>query len=782
MTDQSYPNVDDPLVPPRRSAVTAAEPGSAPAEPPVPPYYPNASSGPQFETRHLWDYVRTLYKRRWIAASAFVLVSISSALYTYTRVPVYRASVRILMQAQRQNYGFKDISGGDEGVMYFQTQYAILQSRSLAKKTMKALGTWQETVRKPASDESTVRQSVKSPDLGVVQNAWSFVAGLFGVLANTRQVQVPDADETAAETQQINGFLGGLVVLPVAGTGLVDLVYQSADPLIVARYANAHAAQFMEQNLEFKSILTKEASSWLSERLVEQRGQVEKSEQALQRYRETHGVMAIDERSNPLLQSLADMTTAVTRAKTDRIAKEVLYNRVRAVQNDRAALEAVPQVTASQGVQQARADVAAAQRRLGDLSERLGEKHPELIKARDAVKSAETRVSAEMTRALAAIQADFQAAEANETNLSRSLEIQRRQALTESRRGVDSNSGVELAVLTREVESNRQIYQNMMDRAKEVGLTEEIKTNNVRILDAAESPRAPVWPNTRKNMQYGFLGGLALAVGLAFFFEYLDNRIKAPDEIRTHLGLPFLGLVPTNVKGSATPLLNNGTPPTFGEAFRVIRTNVLFSSADDRSRRVLVTSAGPKEGKTVVSSNLAIALAQTGQRVLVIDADMRRPRLHDVFNVKREPGLSNLLVGDAKAGEVIRASNGLSVLPAGRTPPNPAELLGSKRFNDFLGRLEEHFDWIIIDSPPVLAVTDAAVIAHLVSGVLFVVSADVTNRNNARNAIEQLVSARGHFLGAVLNRVNLHRHGYYYSGYYKREYSEYYTSSKPAER
>jgi succinoglycan biosynthesis transport protein ExoP len=192
---------------------------------------------------------------------------------------------------------------------------------------------------------------------------------------------------------------------------------------------------------------------------------------------------------------------------------------------------------------------------------------------------------------------------------------------------------------------------------------------------------------------------------------------------------------------------------------------------------VLVASAGPGEGKTLVASNLAIALAQAGQRVLIIDGDLRRPRLHDVFGVKQEPGLSNLIVGDAKPADVIRTTTtGVTVLPSGRIPPNPAELLGSRRFHELLTRLKEHFDWIVIDSAPVMAVTDAAVVGHMVSGVVFVVSSEMTNRYNARTAIDHLIAARSHLLGAVLNRVDLDGHAYYYGRYYRREYGEYYQS------
>jgi capsular exopolysaccharide synthesis family protein len=276
--------------------------------------------------------------------------------------------------------------------------------------------------------------------------------------------------------------------------------------------------------------------------------------------------------------------------------------------------------------------------------------------------------------------------------------------------------------------------------------------------------------------------GLLLAVGLAFFFEYLDNRIKRPEEIPQHLGLPFLGMVPAVRKQPQSPLINSAVAPNFIESFRSLRTNLIFSSAEPGSRSLVVTSTAPAEGKTLVASNVALALALSGERVILIDGDMRKPRVHEVFGKAQKPGLSNVLVGTAKAGDAVHktAVPGLWVIPAGECPPNSAELLGSKRCKDFMASLSEHFDWVIIDTPPVMAATDAAVVAHRVSAVLFVVGAEMTARSAAQWAIAQLEHAKAKFAGVVLNRVDLQNNSYYYSDYYRREYSDYYKTDKRA--
>jgi capsular exopolysaccharide synthesis family protein len=277
------------------------------------------------------------------------------------------------------------------------------------------------------------------------------------------------------------------------------------------------------------------------------------------------------------------------------------------------------------------------------------------------------------------------------------------------------------------------------------------------------------------------LAATVLAVGFALFVDYLDNRIKLPEEIASHLGVPCLGIVPlvSEKVHSASPLINNGVPANFAEAFKVVRTNVLFSSPEEGSRSLVVTSTGTGEGKTIVATNLAMALAQAGQRVLLIDADMRRATVHRLMHQSQEPGLSNLIVGNAKASDAFRRSSvpGLWLLPSGRTPPNPAELLGSARFKDFLIALRDHFDWVILDSPPVMAVTDAAVVAHLADSVIFVVGSEMTNRRVARTAVDQLDTGDGKLKGAILNRVNLLRNRYLYSNYYRREYDSYHIAA-----
>jgi capsular exopolysaccharide synthesis family protein len=308
------------------------------------------------------------------------------------------------------------------------------------------------------------------------------------------------------------------------------------------------------------------------------------------------------------------------------------------------------------------------------------------------------------------------------------------------------------------------------------------RANNVQVMDRADVPKVPISPNPRRDWLTAILAGLGIAVGLAFGIEYLDDTVKTPEDITRRLNLPLLGLVPA-LRGERVPVLTESVPHDFGEAFRSLRTSLVFTAGSEATRIIAVTSSQPLEGKTTTACNLAMALALGGSRVLLIDADMRRPGLHKTMGLQNSMGLSHLLVGQARVRDVVQrtAEPNLVVITAGRTPPNPSELLGSARMNSFLANLASGpFDWIIIDTPPVLAVTDAVIIAPKVSGVVFVIGSEMTRRAHAERALETLQSGRPQSIGAVLNRVDFDRNKYYYSRYYGYQYKNYYGPSEGA--
>jgi len=710
---------------------------------------------------HLTDYLKVLSRRRWPAITAFLAVMAGVIVYTFTATPIYTARVQLLIENENPNVvSFKEVIDQEKTTNdYYQTQYRILQSRSLARRALDRLSLW----------------SAFAP----VENKGGGVAGavtaLTGLFRSTRPIEAPSTSETATQSKALDAFLANLTVAPVRNSRLVELEYASPSPDLAATAANGLAHAYIEQSLEFKYTSSKEASDWLGQRLGEQRKKVEESESALQQYRERNDAVSLEERQNIVVQKLADLNAAVTRAKTERIQKEAAYRQIQSVEANRAALDTIPAILSNQFVQQQKTQLAELQRQQAQLSEKLGARHPDMVKLRLAIEGAEARLKAETAKIVQSLKNDYEASLSQERSLMQALEQQKQDALAFNRKGI------EYGALQREAASNRQMFDALMQRTKETGISGELKTSNIRIVDLAEVPRSPASPRKFMNLAVGLVGSSLFAIAFVFFFEYIDDRIKSPSEIRVELGLPFLGMIPalaSNGEG-ASLLLHRGVQPGFGEACRTLRTNVLFSSTQDGGQSLTVTSSGPGEGKTVVATNLALAFAQTGLRVLLIDADMRRPRVHEMLEQRQEPGLSNVLTGDAKYADSVLEieKTGLSVLPAGHVPPNPAELLGSKRFEELLTMLKTRFDWVIVDTPPVMPVTDAPIVAHVTDGVLFVVGAEMTSRGVAQAAIEQLVNANARIVGGVLNRVDLDNNGYYYSQYYRREYGHYYVKT-----
>ena len=709
----------------------------------------------------LIHYLQIIYRRRYVAASAFTVIVLAVALYTFTATPIYEASTRILIERENPNVvSFQEVL--DQSTLtddYYETQYAILQSRGLARRTLDALNLWDNPVFHPEPRFSIT---------GLLLAPINLVASWFQPAA---PVETPDEAETNAQTAVIDQFLGSLSIEPVRYSRLVDLRFRSPDQGLTARVTNAVAAQYIAQSVEFRSSTTKEASAFLDQQLTEQRAKLEASERALQAYREQTDSVSLEERQNIVVQKLQELNAAVTRANQVRIQKEGAYNQVRAAQNDPGAIDSLPLVLSNQFIQQQKTELAQLQRTRAQLSEKLGPNHPDMVKVNSAVQSAEGKIRAEVAQIVNATRSEYEAALAEERTLAATLNQQKSEAQSLNR------SGIQYGVLQRDATANRQMFEALLQRTQETGVSEELKTVNIRVVDAAETPGGPVSPNVANNLLMAILAGLTLAIGLAFTLEYADDRIKNPDELKKHLGVPFLGMVPAIFdKSAGSPLLSKRVPAVFSESFRSIRTNVLFSSTEEGGRFIVVTSSVPGEGKTIVSSNLSVALAQAGHRVLLIDADMRKPRVHEVFGCSVAPGLSDLLVGTTNASEGIRESAvpGLWLMSAGTLPPNPAELIGSKRFKDFTAFLLQHFDWVIVDTPPVMAVTDASIAANLAHGVLFVVGAEMTSRRIAQRAVEQLGLSQAKFLGVVLNRVDLENNAYYYSRYYRPEYSGYY--------
>ena len=561
--------------------------------------------------------------------------------------------------------------------------------------------------------------------------------------------------------------------MPVTDSHLVDVYFQSTDPKFAASAANALVDEYVSQNLEVKLQSTQHMLEWLHTELTAQQQRVEDSERGLAEYRDRENAMSLDDKNNIVLSRLNALNDALLKARTARIEQEAVYSQVKAVP-DLASADAIPIVSANPQIQTLKLRLADLQRQKAQLSERYGDRHPEMVKVNASLVDAQRQLELETDKTLQAVKNDYDRAVLEERTLSANLEQAKVDVQDLSRKSVAYN------VMEREARSNRTVYEALLQREKELRVSSNSRSNNVRVIDHAEIPTSPVSAGSRRTWLMALLIGLTAALGVAIGLDYMNDTIKTPEDVNQYLKMPFLGLVPT-VRGNKHPLLGSShAPHDFGEAFRSLRTSLNARFGESSTRTMLVTSAQPLEGKTTTACNIALALAYGGARVLLVDADMRRPGLHRPLHLANDRGLSQVLSGQSRVRDVIQRTvdPNLLAITAGSPPPNPSELLASERMKTLLANfLNGPFDWIIIDTPPVLAVTDAVVLAPLVSGVTFVVGAEMTRRRLAERALETLLASRPKQLGVVLNKVDIAKNKYYYSRYHGQQYRNYYAEA-----
>lgn len=748
------------------------------------------NTSPPPASPHLLYYLRVLSKRRWIALGTLIAVVGSVAVLTARTIPMFEARAQLMIEVERPKVvvfqGDETANRTDESQDYQETQRRILQSRTLASRTLETLELWQH----PAFGGATEPPSA-------LQARWNGVVEWFSALpakisrspnyvrGGLEQPEGPDPDEalgfkdSAEHSVAIDRFINRLAVSQAGASRIVDVSFRAADPKLAAAVVNALTDAYVEQNREFKSAIAKDAADWLAGQLDGHRKQLQESQTTLQRYREQRPD-ASGEGADLGLRRLESLNTSLMSARTDRIQKETLHNQVRSLRGDQSALESLQFVQADASLQGIKRQLSDLEGQDQQLAPKFGERHPERAKLRVAIQGAQARLKAELDAAAERVQNDYEAAVEQEQSLVRAVEAQKRESLA------SAGKRAEFEDLARAAATDQEIFSTLLQRAKEAGVTTGLVASNIRVVDRATAPQSPVSPNPRRNLVMALFGGSLLALGLAFFRDYMDRALTTPEEVKAALGLPCLGLVPrlTGRKSGESPLVSDPRlPAVFQEAVRAVRTNVLFSSADEAVRTILVTSTGPGEGKTTVACNLAVSLAQTGRRVLIVDADMRKPRVHGVFQQSPWPGLSEAIGEGATAAECAVGTPvpNLWLVPAGAIPRDPSDLLSSERCRQFIAGLAESYEWIIIDSPPVMAVTDASLLAHLAAGVLFVVAADQTKSPAAVNALNQLDRANAKFVGAVLNGVNFKRNSFYYGDHYSRKYGDYYSApmSKP---
>ncbi len=721
------------------------------------------------------DYLRTMQKHRWTIISCFLLVFVSVAMYTFTATPIYQASAQLIIEKDNPNIlSIEEVLSVDSsGTDYYQTQYKIIESRSLARKVIEKLNlaTSEEFAPAPKDDFfSTFKRS-----LGETLQGWK--ESVLSLLKTEEGTDAGDVQEEESDQKLVNAFLGRLTVEPVRNSRLVYIRFEAKDPRMAANIVNTLAQAYIDQGMEAKLEASQNAVKWLDDRVQEERTKVEAAELKLQRYKEQNSIITdfSNDSENITAQKLAELNSQVVEAQTRRVEAQTRYEQTRRLISQPSMLDSIPEILNNSLIQRIKTDEVDLSKRFSELSKKYGPKHPQIVALKAEMNTLDRRRKAEIRKVVNSLKNEYEVSLAREKSVKAALATIKKEAL-----GLNKKA-IEYGVLSREAESSRQMYDLLIKRFKETALTEDIKTGNVRIVDRAEVPQDSVKPRKKLNLLLALIVGLTLGVGLAFFLEFMDNTLKTPDDIKRFLKIPYLAPIPSFEPGEpdggpyAMELVTHHQPKsTASEAYRGLRTSLLFSSADAPPQVIMLTSAAPGEGKTLTSANLAATMAQSGSKVLLLDCDLRRPRVHTIFGLNRDTGVSNILAGSMDASELVVKTEieNLSVIPSGPVPPNPSELLGSQRMRKLMEVLRQHYDRIIIDSSPITAVTDASVLSDVVDGVVFVVRSGRTVRDVVKNALDSLQIVKAKIFGAVLNGVNVGKEGYYYYQYNYYYYGE----------
>ena len=745
------------------------DPNNAPLQRPM--QAPHGPSAPQRLTKepdvHILDRLAVLYRYRHIALAVFLLTSVAIMIQGYTDIQLYLAQGRLLIESEQSTAlpGLQSTEQYYEDPQaYYNTQYKIIMGRDLTRRVIRKLRVEQypefNGTAEPARTPVSMLTDLKDRMVGLVR-------------PGPAVVEAPPAPEALDEAALIDAFLGRVAVNQVPDSRLVDVSFRSIDPKFSALAVNTLLDEYVDQNLAVKVASTQSTLDWLSGELEKQQKKVQESERSLTEYRERQNAMSLDDRNNVVVTRYQRVNEELMRVKSEKAQKQALFEQVKAI-NTGTSPDVIPSISQNPQVVAARGKLTSLQTERVKLLERYGPRYPSVVSNANAIEEARAQVELEQARAIQQIKTDFDTAALAEQTLTRNLEAAKADVNDLGRKSVDYN------VMEREAKSNQSVYDTLLQQDKELRVSSASRRNNVRVVDRAEIPKAPTRPAGQRTWFLSLAIGLATAVAVAFGLDYMNDTIKTPEDVSQRLKLPFLGLVPS-VRGDKHPLLaSSHVPNDFGESFRALRTSLMSKYSEPGTKILVVTSAQPLEGKTITAANIAMSLAYGGARVLLIDADMRRPGLHRPLRLTNERGLSQVLNGQARVRDVIQRTvdPNLLAITAGKTPPNPSELLSSERMKTLMTNLAHGaFDWILIDTPPVLAVTDAVILAPHVAGVIYVIGAEMTRRRLAERALETILSANPKSVCAVLNKVDFSRNKYYYSRYYGHQYKNYYAGA-----
>src|SRR6202161_1193935 len=698
---------------------------------------------------HLLDYVIILRKHQWMILTFFLTVVTIVTIASFKMKPVYVAAARVEVDKESQNMSpFPDANSYDEFMdleNYLETQSKILQSETLALQTIKTLSL------------------ERYPEFGGTPNSVAFA----------------HSGSVAKRPPILGAFLGRLSVRRVPNSRLIEVRFEATDPRLAAQIVNAHLQNYIEQNFRSKYDATIQASNWLSSELEELRIKVEKSEDARLAYERQNQIWQIDEKQDITTQKLADLSKVVTDAQTGLAEKEALYRMAQTGNVD--ALPAARENLVIQDLLKRKSETDDA---YADALNQYGPNYPKVQRLAAQQKEVAADLANAQKTMVESIQEEYNTARSHVEILQASLDKQKAEANDLAEKLVQYH------ILQHDAEANKQLYDGLLQKLKEATISVGLRSSNIRIVDPALVPSSPSRPQKARNILLAFLVGLVGGVGLAIFREYLDNTVKSPDDIEALTGLPSLAVVPSlpgmnghhsrlswgsrgqDAVPASSPrveLLSYLQPKSqISEAFRALRTSLLLSQAEHPPQVILVTSALPREGKTTAAVNLAVTLAQLGDRTLLMDSDLRKPGIRRAMNltIGKELGLSSYLAGVCTLDEAILPDQTMSILSAlttGPVPPSPADLLSSHRMHDAIEEVRRQFKFIVIDSPPIMAATDAVILSALTDGVLLVVRSGETPKEAFTRTRDLLAAVKCRLLGVVLNAVDSSAPDYYYS-------------------
>ncbi len=705
------------------------------------------------ESLNFKEYWAIIVRHKFTILLFTAIALVGTAIATSLQTPIYRSTVKLQIERNApQIINFQGNAtpvGIDYSYDFYKTQYQLLRSKALAKRIVEQLGL-ESSSQFQAKEKPSFFRDIKNFFLGNDESSSSRTAK-------------PTSSESLAYL-----LLANLSVEPIKDSQLINISFDSPNPELAAKVVNTLAKSFIDMSMERRFENVSYAKTFLNDRIKQVRANLEESEKKLVEYARDREVVNLDSKKTLLMQKLDALNQRMTEVESNRIRAQSMFQEMK-----KSGIQSFPQASENELIQTYKEKLLELETEYENKLSVFKPAYPEMRQLKRQITDLKQKISEEIGNLQAQVRADYQAAAREQTLLRKRMAEIKEQILNLQLKGTD------YLVLKRDVETNRQLYDGLLQRIKEVGVAGGIDSNNISIIDRGEVPGAAYKPNMMHNLKLALIVGLIGGIGLAWLFEYLDDTIKSPADVEKITALASLGVVPqiaVDPDTTSVALKTYEDPKSaIAEAYRSCRTALSFSSSSGTPPIIHIASAIASEGKTTTAISMALTYVQSGSNVLLIDCDLRNPSIHNELGLSNGIGLTNYLVGGSKPSEIVQKSHidGLYVLTSGPLPPNPAELLDSDRMRQFLEAAAERFDVVIVDGPPVLGLADALILANIAKATVMVIDAGVTRAGTLKGAVQRLRQARAHLLGAILVKYGQGSSGYGYDYHYHYNYYSY---------